>query len=111
VGKFNALSSLEDEYVFLNGLKIETQLKVAKELRAAELRVEELCSTQARGRHEQEPTQNAPEVCIMRPKPAADAKASWDTLIVSQSLRETLQAYCRILRDYKGYQDTGAKQA
>jgi SpoVK/Ycf46/Vps4 family AAA+-type ATPase len=34
-------------------------------------------------------------------------KASWDTLIIPQSLRENLQAYCRILRDYEAYRAQG----
>jgi ATP-dependent 26S proteasome regulatory subunit len=28
-------------------------------------------------------------------------------LVIPQSLRENLQAYCRILRDYKAYQEVG----
>ena len=33
--------------------------------------------------------------------------ASWDTLVIQPSLKETLQAYCNILRDYKDYQAQG----
>jgi hypothetical protein len=34
-----------------------------------------------------------------RQSPSVNGKASLDTLIIPQSLRENLQAYCRILRD------------
>lgn len=34
-------------------------------------------------------------------------KASWEALIIPQSLRETLQAYVKILRDFAAYQASG----
>jgi hypothetical protein len=69
VDNFHALSLLDGEYVFLQGLKTETQQKVAEELRAAEKRVEELRQAQA-GRH-QEPPGNAPEAGTARSIPKA----------------------------------------
>jgi DNA replication protein DnaC len=107
VETFHTLSSLDGEYSFLEALKTEVAQKVSEELRAAELRVEELRSTQARGRRQQEAPQNAQEPRIPRPTPAADAKASWDTLVIQPSLKETLRAYCKILRNYKDYQAQG----
>jgi len=107
VETFHTLSSLDGEYLFLEALKTEVEQKVSEELRAAELRVEELRSTQARGRHRQEASQNTHESRIPRQTPAADTNASWDTLVIPPSLRETLQAYCKILRNYKDYQAQG----
>jgi SpoVK/Ycf46/Vps4 family AAA+-type ATPase len=109
VDTFHALSLLDGEYSFLEGLKTEVERKVAEELREAELLVEDLRSTQARGRHQQETPQNVPEPRTTRPTPVAATKASWDTLVISQRLRETLQVYCRILRDFVGYQAVGVK--
>jgi transitional endoplasmic reticulum ATPase len=40
---------------------------------------------------------------------SAGQKASWDSLIIPQNLRENLQAYCRILCNYAGYQAVGVK--
>jgi cell division protease FtsH len=37
------------------------------------------------------------------------SKASWDTLIIPTTLRENLQAYVKILRDYEAYQAVGIK--
>jgi hypothetical protein len=48
VETIRTLSSLDEEYLFLEALKTEVEQKVSEELRAAELRVEELRSTQAR---------------------------------------------------------------
>ena len=107
VETFHTLSSLDGEYFFLETLKTEVEQKVSEELRAAELRVEELRSTQARGRHQQEAPQNAQEPHTPRPTPVADTNASWDTLVILPSLKETLQAYCKILRNYKDYQAQG----
>jgi SpoVK/Ycf46/Vps4 family AAA+-type ATPase len=107
VETFHSLSSLDGEYFFLEALKTEVEQKVSEELRAAELRVEELRSTQARGRRQQETSQNAQESRTPRPTPAGDTKAAWDTLVIPPSLKETLQAYCRILHDYKDYQAQG----
>ena len=42
-----------------------------------------------------------------RQPPAADPNASWETLVIPPSLKETLQAYCKILRNYKDYQAQG----
>jgi DNA replication protein DnaC len=107
VETFRILSSLDEEYFFLEALKTEVEQKVSEELRAAELRVEDLRSTQAQGRRQQEAPQNAQESRTPRPTPAADTKASWDTLVIQPSLKETLQAYCKILHDYKDYQAQG----
>jgi DNA replication protein DnaC len=107
VETFHTLSSLDGEYFFLEALKTEVEQKIAEELRAAELRVEELRSTQARGRRQQDAPQNAQERRTPRPTPVADTKASWDTLVILPSLKETLQAYCNILRNYKDYQAQG----
>jgi len=107
VETFHTLSSLDGEHSFLEALKTEVEQKVSEELRAAELRVEELRSTQARGRRQHEAPQNAQEPRTPRPTPAADTKASWDTLVIQPSLKETLHAYCKILRNYKDYQAQG----
>jgi hypothetical protein len=107
VETFGALSSLDEEYFFLEALKTEVEQKVSEELRAAELRVEELRSTQARGRRLQEDSQNAQEPHISRQKPVTDIDASWETLVIPTSLKETLQAYCKVLRNYKEYQAQG----
>jgi SpoVK/Ycf46/Vps4 family AAA+-type ATPase len=107
VEAFHTLSALDGEYLFLEALKTEVEQKISEELRAAELRVEELRSTQARGRHRQEDHQNAQEPRKSRQKPAADIDASWETLVIPPSLKETLQAYCNILRNYKDYQAQG----
>jgi DNA replication protein DnaC len=107
VETFHTLSSLDEEYFFLEALKTEVEQKVSEELRAAELRVEELRSTQARGRRQQEAPQNAQEPRIARQKPAVDINASWETLVIPPNLKETLQAYCKILRNYKDYQAEG----
>jgi hypothetical protein len=45
VETFHTLSSLDGEYCFLEALKTEVEQKISEELRAAELRVEELRST------------------------------------------------------------------
>jgi DNA replication protein DnaC len=107
VETFRTLSSLDEEYFFLEALKTEVEQKISEELRAAELRVEELRSTQTRGRRHQECPQTEQEPRIPRQTQAADTKASWDTLVIQPNLKETLQAYCKILRDYKDYQAQG----
>jgi SpoVK/Ycf46/Vps4 family AAA+-type ATPase len=107
VETFHTLSSLDEEYFFLEALKTEVEQKTSVELRAAERRVEELRSTQARGRRQQDASQNAQEPRIPRQKPTTDINASWDTLVIPPSLKQTLQAYCKILRNYKEYQAQG----
>jgi hypothetical protein len=72
VETFHTLSSLDEEYRFLEALKTEVEQKISEELRVAELRVEELRSTQARGRRQQDASQNAQEPRIPRPTPVAD---------------------------------------
>src|SRR5260221_11524202 len=75
VETFHTLSSLDGEYLFLEALKTEVEQKISEELCAAELRVEELRSTQARGRHRQEDHQDAHEARISRQMPTAATDA------------------------------------
>jgi hypothetical protein len=69
VETFRTLSSLDGEYLFLEALKTEVEQKISEELR-----VEELRSTQARGRRQQEAPQNAQEPRTPRQTPAANMK-------------------------------------
>jgi hypothetical protein len=100
VNSFISLVWLELDRALLLDLRPEVQQGLAEELRAAEQRVMDLHVAQGKGKTEDSP------------QPAHDASvsdASWSTLIIPQSLRENLQAYCRILRDYRGYQAVGVK--
>jgi len=102
VRSFSRLASLEMEtdLTELEKLKAEAASALAEELRAAEERVKELRAAQ----------QKAPETpqthfdCQSGTRPEFTqrkaAAASWDTLIIPQSLRANLEPYCRILRDY-----------
>jgi hypothetical protein len=94
VDTFSSLVGLENELAFLQNLKVETDRETAEEQRTAQ---------------PQGPLTHAPESRQTRSSEAdhhstkVDPTASWETLIIPQSLRENLQAYCRILRDYKAY--------
>jgi SpoVK/Ycf46/Vps4 family AAA+-type ATPase len=114
VNSFSSLASLEGELTFLESLKTEANQGLfeeqraaeqrAAELRAAELRAEELRAAQAESQRSQVGEGRNPSFDHAH---SSNGKASWETLIISQSLRETLQAYCRILRDYTAYQEQG----
>jgi hypothetical protein len=94
VNSFSTLVWLELDLALLYDLRSEARHALAKELHAAEQRVMDLRAAQGKGKTEDSP------------KPAHGASvsdASWSTLIIPQSLRENLQTYCRILRDYRGY--------
>lgn len=103
VSSFSSLVSLEIDLALLYELRTEARQAMAEELRAAEQRVTDLRSAQARRVQGEEKPEGSPNSAHV----ASVANASWETLIISQSLRETLQAYCRILRDYTAYQEQG----
>jgi hypothetical protein len=103
VNSFSFLVWLESDLALLYELRTETRQAMAEELRAAEQRVTDLRSAQARHVQGEEKPEGSPNSAHV----ASVANASWETLIISQSLRETLQAYCRILRDYTAYQEQG----
>jgi ATPase family protein associated with various cellular activities (AAA) len=103
VNNFSSLVWLECDVALLYYLRLEARQAMAEELRAAEQRVTDLRSAQARHVQGEEKPEGSPNSSHV----ASVANASWETLIISQSLRETLQAYCRILRDYTAYQEQG----
>ena len=103
VSSFTSLVSLEIDLALLYELRTEARQAMAEELRAAEQRVTDLRSAQARHVQGEEKPEGSPNSVHV----ASVATASWETLIISESLRETLQAYCRILRDYTAYQEQG----
>ena len=103
VSSFSSLVSLETDLALLYDLRTEARQAMAEELRAAEQRVTDLRSAQARhvqGKENPEGSPNSAHVVSV-------ANASWETLIIPQSLRDNLQAYCRILRDYEAYRVAG----
>jgi hypothetical protein len=90
VNTFQGLAGLESELTFLQELKTETVQGFATELREAE---------EASRTHF-----DSQQGSSVQSGPANAQKASWETLIIPQSLRQNLKAYCRILRDHQGYQ-------
>lgn len=107
VSAFVDLASLETNLAFLSGLKTEAEAGLAQELREAEQRVQELREAQQKAPGSRQ-AKEEPKVDILgQPVQKARVKASWDTLIIPKSLRENLQAYCRILRDYEAYRAEG----
>jgi DNA replication protein DnaC len=99
VKSFSSLASLESEITFVESLKAEADRGLFEELRAEELR-----AAQAESQRSQVGEGGNTSFDHAH---SSNGKASWETLIISQSLRETLQAYCRILRDYTAYQEQG----
>jgi AAA+ superfamily predicted ATPase len=104
VDSFRSLAALEDDYTLLQNLKTEAEQGLAEEVRAAEERVTQLHAAQA---YDQQSSPNLETSSPKGPSHSANEKASWDRLIIPQKLCENLQAYCRILRDYQGYQAAG----
>jgi SpoVK/Ycf46/Vps4 family AAA+-type ATPase len=99
VNSFNALAELENELTFLQNLKTEVDRETAEAANKAQ---------------PQTPLTPAPESRQARSAQAdhhntkvSDKAASWETLIIPRSLRENLQAYVRILRDYEAYRAAG----
>jgi transitional endoplasmic reticulum ATPase len=92
-------------FALLHGLRFEARQAMAEELRAAEQRLKNLRSAQARDVQGKGKAEDSPQSA----HGASISNASWDTLIIPQSLRENLQAYVRIPRDYRGYQAVGVK--
>jgi hypothetical protein len=96
VKSFSSLAALDEEYSFLESLKTEADANLAEEQRAARLQATQqkvteggqACFNEQGGARPQAADPKAPGAC-------------WDDLIVPRSLRENLQAYCRILRDFK----------
>jgi SpoVK/Ycf46/Vps4 family AAA+-type ATPase len=100
--RFSAIASLETELSVLESLKAEANIG-----RKAELTRE---NEEKFSRSEALRSALEKEGVLITEKPRnaeADKKASWKTLIIPQSLRENLQAYCRILRDYEAYRAAG----
>jgi AAA+ superfamily predicted ATPase len=100
VNSFSSIVWLECDLALLYYLRVEAREAMAEELRAADLRVTELRGAQAQ-------PSSAIESSHSEHSRSCNGNASWDTLVIPQSLRENLQAYCRILRDYKAYQEVG----
>ena len=100
VNSFQTLAALDIDYKDLLSLRAEAEQGLAAERERAAL---------LRERSEQQATEaprarSDPQEGVHK---QTNGKASWETLIISQSLRENLQAYCRILRDYQAYRDQG----
>jgi hypothetical protein len=104
VDSFRSLAALEDDYTLLQSLKTEAEQGLAEEVRTAQEHLTQLRAAQLRGQIIVSPDL---ETSSSGASPSANGKASWDTLIIPQKLRENLQAYCRILRDHQGYRDAG----
>jgi AAA+ superfamily predicted ATPase len=105
VNSFGLLVSFVIDLALLYDLRIEARQAMAEELRAAEQLVADLRSGQARPVQDKAKPEDSPKSADR----ASVRNASWDTLIIPQSLRENLKAYVRILRDYQGYQAVGVK--
>jgi SpoVK/Ycf46/Vps4 family AAA+-type ATPase len=92
----------------LHSLKAEAAQELAAQRRQAEERAALLEKAQ-RQATEASHTRSDPEegVHFAQSGPLNAQKASWQTLIIPQSLRENLKAYCRILRNYEGYRAVG----
>jgi hypothetical protein len=107
VDDFAQMAGLENDISFLDILKAEAEAGLAAELREAEQRVEELRKAQQKApgsrQRQEEHNRDIPAQAVA----SANRKASWDTLIIPTSLRENLQAYCRILRDFEAYRNRG----
>ena len=109
VDAFNALAGLENDITFLASLKAEAEAELIQELREVEQRAQELRTAQQRAAEASQPRSDERQGERQQPEQSKALKASWDTLVIPKSLREKLQAYCRILRDYRGYQAVGVK--
>jgi transitional endoplasmic reticulum ATPase len=103
VAAFDALARLESDQTFLQSLKADADGELAQEQRATELKRE-----RERKAEEASHTRSEPEQGVRPQAERSKAlKAGWDTLIIPKSLRENLQAYCRILRNYEAYRAQG----
>jgi hypothetical protein len=111
VGAFVELASLEDDMRYLNNLATEAQEGLVAELREAEERVTELRRMTSREAPESPPNApQSPQAHFDGPageRPQEAQQNGWDSLVIPTSLREKLQAYCRILRDFKQFQAVG----
>jgi hypothetical protein len=97
VAAFDALARLESDQTFLQSLKADADGELAQEQRATELKRE-----RERKAEEASHTRSEPEQGVRPQAERSKAlKAGWDTLIIPKSLRENLQAYCRILHNYE----------
>jgi transitional endoplasmic reticulum ATPase len=98
IRSFHSLAALDTDYAELLSLQAEARAGLADELRTAREQI-------------QTDGQRAPqEECSLSGKShSANGEASWDTLIIPRSLRENLQAYCRILRDHEAYRAQGVQ--
>src|SRR5262249_16851678 len=99
VSSFRSLSSLESEFTFLQSLQTEADQAVAKEQR-----IEEQQKAQMRAAEGRQTRFDSSATIPPRSTHSAGKKASWDSLIIPQQLRENLQAYVKVLRDYAAYQ-------
>jgi hypothetical protein len=105
VSAFEALACLDGDITFLQSLEPEIEKGLAEELRTAEQRVTDLRATITK-RYPQ--TEQKAEISAKAVHGSNGTNgASWDTLVIPQGLRENLQAYCRILRDYEAYRSVG----
>jgi DNA replication protein DnaC len=99
VNSFNALAGLENELAFLQNLKVETDRETAEEQRKAQAQTPPTPASESHQTRSNEADHHSTRV--------PDKTASWETLIIPRSLRENLQAYVRILRDYEAYRAAG----
>ena len=91
VNSFTSLAALDTDRKELLCLRAEAEQELAAERR----QIEEQAAEAARPRFD-------PQAGVHK-----QTGVSWETLIIPQSLRENLQAYCRILHDYEGYRVQG----
>jgi hypothetical protein len=104
VNSFHPLAALDTNYTELLSLQAEAEQGLAAERHAAEKHLSELRAAQS---HDQSASQE--ERSSFKESHSANGEASWDTLIIPQSLRENLQAYCRTLRDHLAYRAQGVQ--
>jgi hypothetical protein len=107
VGAFVTLSQLEDDLRFLNSLAVDAERGLTPELRQAEERVEELRRAQQKPPESHQAKEEPKRDIAAQPLSKRYANASWDSLVIPQSLREKLRSYVKILRDFEAYQDKG----
>jgi hypothetical protein len=107
VDAFAQMADLENDISFLDTLKAEAEEGLAAELRQAEERVAELRKAQQKSPESRQRQEEREGDIPAQPAAKANGKASWDTLIIPTSLREKLQSYVKILRDFEAYRDKG----